>query len=205
MTQCLCRIAEARRDGMVAGQPAEQEGQAGRTHRHDDFRLGVAGDVAGRDQSADGDERIGDAADGIGETVIVDACVAGVEGRMNVDDGASVVGGLPERREIGCIQHAADAAGERADHHAGKTSRYGRAQHFGRSGAILQGNGGQRHEARLRLGSLSQMRVDELGPGRAFRRREFVAEHVNPAADHLAVDAVLGHPGDAAGDVGERL
>ena len=56
----------------------------------------------------------------IGETIVVDAYITGIERGVDVDDGAGVIGGLPERGKIGRIQHAAEPAWQRADHDAGK-------------------------------------------------------------------------------------
>jgi hypothetical protein len=60
-------------------------------------------------------------------------------------------------------------------------------------------------EAGLRLGDGELRLVDQPAPGLAFGRRQLVAEPVGPAADHLAVDALLAHPGEPAGDIAQSL
>ena len=47
---------------------------------------------------------------------------------------------------------------------------------------------------RFGLAGLQQMVVDHAAPVGCFVRRQFVAEHVEPAAAHLMVDTALAHP-----------
>ena len=67
-------------------------------------------------------------------------------------------------------------------------------QHFGGAGAILQRNGGERHEARFAHRGLRQMGVDQARPPGALLGRQFIAEHIEPAANHLALDILVVHP-----------
>ena len=71
--------------------------------------------------------------------------------------------------------------------------------------AVLQRHARERHEARLRLGRGELRLVEEPAPGLAFGRRQLVAEPVRPAADHLPVDALLAHPGEAPRHVAQPL
>src|SRR5262249_36763570 len=64
------------------------------------------------------DDGVADAADGIGEAVIVHAGVAGVVARMDMDDGAGLIRCRPERVEVGGVEHAADPAWQGRDHRA---------------------------------------------------------------------------------------
>ena len=100
---------------------------------------------------------------------------------------------------------AADAARQRADHGARKTRRYRRLEHGGCARAVAKRHGRQRHEARLGFGCRHQHVVGEPAPAFAFGARQFIAEHVDPAAHDLLVDSLLGHPGGARGDIGQRL
>ena len=77
------------------------------------------------------------------------AVVAALEHRMDEDDRAELVGGLPERIERGIVEHAALALGLGADHRALEAGGMRLAQHFGGARAVLQRHGGERHEARL--------------------------------------------------------
>src|SRR5262245_46705350 len=49
------------------------------------------------------------------------------------------------------------------------------------------------------------MLVDEGRPAQALLGRDLVAEHVEPAAYHLALDLVVVEPLEARGDVAQRL
>src|SRR5580698_2176119 len=49
------------------------------------------------------------------------------------------------------------------------------------------------------------MRIDQPRPLHALRRRHFVAEHVEPAADYLTFDLLLIHPFQARWQIAERL
>ena len=79
----------------------------------------------------------------------------------------------------------------------------GLAQDLSGARAILQRHCGERHEALLALGQSGQMLVDHLAPAQAFFGRQFVAEHVEPATGNLTVDALLIHPLEASGDIGQ--
>ena len=61
---------------------------------------------------------------------------------------------------------------------------------LGGARAVAERHGRQRHEMRLGLRRGEQCIVGEPGPGLAFGARQLVAEHVDPAADHLLVDAL---------------
>jgi len=148
---------------------------------------------------------IGDAADPIGETERLHPAVTGIEARMDVHDRAGRIGRGPERIEVGIVEHRSDAARQRADHDAGKPRIDRGLQHGGGARAVLQRHGGERNETWLGFGRGEQRVVDEPAPGFAFGGGKLVAEHVDPAADHLAIDALAVHPGEPSRKVGERL
>ena len=135
----------------------------------------------------------------------MNAVVAALEHRMDEHDRAKFVGGFPERRQRGIVEHAAFAFGLGADHGALEAGGMRLAQHFGGARAVLQRHGGERHEARLAHRGLRQMGVDQPRPGRALLRRHFVGEHVEPAADHLTLDLLLVHPFQAGRQIAQRL
>jgi hypothetical protein len=92
-----------------------------------------------------------------------------------------------------------------ADHGTSEARGMRLAQHLGGARAVLHRHGGQRHEAWLALCGLCQVRVDQARPFSALLRRHLIGEHVEPAADHLALDLLLVHPLQARGHVAQRL
>jgi len=78
-------------------------------------------------------------------------------------------------------------------------------EHGGGASAVLQRHGGQRNESGLGPRGGEQRIVDGPAPGFAFRRRQFVTEHIDPAATDLAVDALLLQPSEPCRDVAQRL
>ena len=135
----------------------------------------------------------------------MNAIVTALEHRMRRHDRAKFIGRFPERIERGIVEHAALAFRLGADHDALEAGGMGFAQHLGGKLAILGRHGGERDEARLGLGGLRQMRVDEARPGGTFRGGQVVAVHVEPAGDDLAIDLLLVHPLQAAGQIAQRL
>jgi hypothetical protein len=79
------------------------------------------------------------------------------------------------------------------------------AQHFRGARAVLQGHGGERHEARLAQRGLRQMGIDQARPGSTLLRRHFIGEHIEPATDHLPLDLLLVHPFQPAGQIAQRF
>ena len=124
---------------------------------------------------------------------------------MDEQRAAELVGRAPERIERGIVEHAADALRLRPDHRACKARRMRLAQHLRGARAVLQRHGGERDQARLCPRGGEQMLVREARPARAFLRRQFVAEHVEPAADHLALDLLLVHPFQPGGKIAQRF
>ena len=197
------RVEGAGRDGMIALEAPHHERQATRGDRHEHFGVLVAGDVTAHGNPRYGDNGVADPANAVGEAVIVDAALAGVEGRMNVDHRAGLVGGFPERVKVRRVEHAADTARQRRDHRAAEARRHGGLEHRGSAGAILHRQRRERHELRLGLGGGEQSVFDYPAPGLTFRRRQIVAEPVGPTAVHLLVDALLLHPGQPSRDVAQ--
>ena len=117
--------------------------------------------MPGIDHAGHRDHRVGDAADRIGHAVIMNAVVAALEHRMRGHDRAKFIGRFPERIEQGIVEHPALALCLGADHDALEADGMGFAQHLGGKLAILGRHGGERDEARLGLGCLGQMRVDQ--------------------------------------------
>ena len=161
--------------------------------------------MAGIDDAAHRDQRVGDAADRIGHAIVMHPVVAALEDRMDEERRAQFMGRLPEGLQRGIVQHAADALWLGADHGSGHARRMALAQHLRRAGAILQRHGGQRHEALFLLGEGLQMLIDEPRPGHALRARQFIAEHVEPAAGDLTVDLLLVHPLQASRHIAQGL
>ena len=175
---------------------ADHERQGGGTHWRKDPGVFVLRDMTRADQSRHRHRGIGDAAQPVGEPEIVHPCVASIEAWVNVDDRASLIRSLPERIEVGVVQSAADAARQRADHGAGKSCNHRRLQHAGCARAVAKRNGRERHEMRLRLGRGKQTIVGKPAPRLGFGAGQLIAEHIDPTADDLTVDALLGHPGE---------
>ena len=118
LDRALDRIADARGDLVIALEAADDERQPRRAHGHEDAGVGVAGDMPGSDQPGKRHHGVGDAADAVGEVELVHPHVAGIVARMDMDDGAGLVGGGPEGMEVGVIEDAAHSARQRADHGA---------------------------------------------------------------------------------------
>ncbi len=114
------------------------------------------------------------------------------------------MGDLPERREIGIVEHAAEPLGLGPDHRAVEAGIERFLQHRGGMLAALHRHGGERHQRRQRLHPSKQVLVVEAAPVGALVGGQFVAEAVEPAADHLAVDVLRGEPFAALGDVAQR-
>src|ERR1700733_4040588 len=74
-------------------------------------------------------------------------------------------------------------------------------QRLRRKLAGLHRNGGERDEKRNLFCRLEQMTVQEPVPFQSLVRRQVIAEHIEPATDHLLVDAAVGEPFPAALDV----
>ena len=146
--------------------------------------------MAGIDQPRHRDQGVGDAADRIGHAVIVHAVVAALEHRMDEHHRRRARRPPPRTdRATGSSSTPPTPFGWVPIIAPVKPAAMRLAQHFGRARAVLQRHGGERNEPRLALGGLRQMRVDQPRPGRALLGRQFVAEHVEPAADDLAFDA----------------
>ena len=75
--QAFRRIAYPGRDLVVAFEAPEEERKSGGTHGHKNLGVAVARDVAAREEPRHCDDGVADAADGVGEAVIVHAGVAG--------------------------------------------------------------------------------------------------------------------------------
>ena len=120
------RIGHARRDLLIALEPADQERQAGRAHGDDDPGVAVAHDVAAVDEPRHRDHGIADAADRIGQAIVVHPHVAGIEARMDVDGGAGLVRRPPERIEVGASSTLPMPRGSVADHGAREARRHRR-------------------------------------------------------------------------------
>ena len=196
LRQGLHRVADAGRDLCIPFEAADHERQGGATHWRKNLGVFVFRDMARADQSRHRHRGIGDAAQPVGEAEIVHSCVASIEAWMNVDDRASLVRRMPERIEVGVVQSAADAARQRADHRAGKSRSHRCLQHAGCARAVAKRHGRERHEMRLRLGRGKQTIIGEPAPRLGFGAGQLIAEHIDPTADDLAVDALLGHPGE---------
>ena len=90
-----------------------------------------------------------------------------------------------------------------ADHDASKTFGHRFFEHFGGEFAVLQRHGGQRRKAALVAELFPHAIVEITRPRRTLCRRQFVTEAVEPAADHLVIDAVFVHPRLTFSEVGE--
>ena len=187
-------------------QPADHERQPAGGNRDEHLGVAVARDVPAHGEPRHRDDGVADAADAVGQAVIVHAALARIERRMDVDHRAGVVGGLPERIEIRGIEHAADAARQGRDHRAAESPppsppsarrrRSRRPASAMSPAARSAARPARRHSRRL---------IDERAPGLAVGRRQVAAEPVGPAAVHLLVDALLVHPGETARDIAQAL
>ena len=155
------------------------------------FALLVFRDVAGRDQPRHRHRRVGDAAEPVGEAEIVHAHVAGVEARMDMNERAGLVGRLPERIEVGGSSVEPTPRGSVPIMAPGKPAFIASLSTAAARAPSPQRHGRQRHETRLGFGGAPAGVVGEPRPGLALGARQLIAEHVDPAADHLLVDALL--------------
>src|SRR4051794_29624175 len=80
--QRLGRVGGAGRDRMVALETPNHQRQTSRGDRHKDLGIPVARDVTAHGDPRYGDDGVADPADAVGEAIIVDTALAGVEGRM---------------------------------------------------------------------------------------------------------------------------
>src|SRR5690606_36709207 len=101
-----------------------------------DVRIAV--DMARTDDADDGDQHVRNTTDRILHCLELDPVITGVEHRMDGDDGAEVVGGLPERIEVRIVEHAALALWLGADHRPLELLAVGFAQDLRSAGPDLQ-------------------------------------------------------------------
>ena len=141
--------------------------------------------------------RIGHTTHRADKTVSLEPVIARAECRMNEKRCLARGRHLPERLQIGVVEHAGSALGLGADHRAVESGFERLFENLGGMLAALHRHGGERHQRRQRLDALDEVLVVEAAPIGALLGRQFVAEAVEPAADQLMVDAVLAHPGAA--------
>ena len=79
------------------------------------------------------------------------------------------------------------------------------AQHLGGELAILHGHGGERHEEGIIAHALQHVLIQEAAPVSALFGGNVVAEHIEPAANDLLVDVLVGQPFAAALGVAHAL
>ena len=150
--------------------------------------------MAGIEQARDRDARVGDAADRADEAVGLQTFVRRTKCRMDEQRRLAPRRGLPERIEVRIVEHALGALRLGADHRAAEAGVERLLQHLGRVLAGLQRHGRKRHEKWMGFHTLEQVLVEEPAPVGAFVGRNVIAEHVEPAADDLLVDAAVGEP-----------
>src|SRR3984957_19577228 len=183
-----------RMDGIVALQPAESIGQRAAAMRDDQIGSGIFLQMPGIDESRQRDAGIGQPADGVHHVKGAEPIVAADEHRVDEDRHLLRRSRFPEWIEIGIVERAAHALGLGSDHDAFEALAERLFEHGCRELAALQRHAGERLDRRQTGNRGQHVLVDEAAPVGAFRPRQLVAEHVEPAAGQLAIDLLFREP-----------
>jgi len=181
----------------VPHQPAEREGQRRAAMAQDQFRAGVFEHMARKQDPRYGHRGIRQPADRIDHVVIHDARVAGHIHRVDIKYGPALMRRRPEGLKRRVVEHAGIAVRLRADHEAAKAVVERLAEHLGSMLAVLEWHAGQRNQAFLAFAGPPERLVAEAVPVRPGPAFQLVAEAVGPGRDHLTVEALFVHPGEA--------
>jgi hypothetical protein len=190
--------------GVGLGEPSEHHRQRRAAMGEHERRAGILDEVAGMHEPRHRGRSVGDATERVDEAVGAQAFVVAAVHGMDEQGRLAGMGHFPERGQVGIVEHAAEALGLGADHGAVEAGIECLLQHLGGMRAALHRHGRERHQRRQRLHAREQMLVVEAAPVGALVGGQFVAETVEPAAHHLAVDILLGHPGTALLDVAQQ-
>src|ERR1019366_6685537 len=101
---------------------------------------------------------------------------------------------LPERLQIGVVEHAGGALGLGADHRAVEALVERVLENPRGKLARLHWHGCQRDKKWNPGSRLEHMLIEKAAPFKRFIRRQVVAEHVEPTANRLFVNAAVGEP-----------
>jgi hypothetical protein len=113
---------------------------------------------------------------------------------MHEQRGFAGRGGLPEGRQVRIVEDPGGALGLRADHGAVEAGVERLLQDLGSEPARLHRDGRERYQEGQLGGGGQHVGVEEAAPVGRLLGRQVIAEHVEPAADDLLVDAMCREP-----------
>lgn len=186
---------------VVALQPAEQVWEGAASVGQHQLEPGVTRGHTAEKQAPAGDGGFATAPYGVDEPVGGQARVVGEHG-MDEQRQSHASGGRPHRVEVGVIELV--AVDLRSDHGADEARRPHLSEHLGCRMRVLQGQGGERHEARLVRNRCGERVVEHPAPCHADIRRQVVRGQVGPSHHDLHVHATRVQPPQTHVDARQR-